>query len=121
MLARHGKRWEALKRYEDVKAAWEAQGFTVSPDITALSTHLEQRTLLAVAPSAYPVESIPGDSEQSTGESCVQHSRRNLIQKLLEASGLTFFSSDVYLDLETLERLSSAVHSSSLIDETTTA
>jgi DNA-binding SARP family transcriptional activator len=64
MLARHGKRQEALKCYRDVKNFVEAQGFSLSNELEQFAARLEEQSLQESA-SHSPLVQRSGNTQHS--------------------------------------------------------
>ena len=111
MLARHGRRQEVLRCYQEMKDFMQAQGFPLSKELEQFVAFLgEQGTICSKHIF------IPG---QDLKEQNMSLSRRNFVQSLLEATSTAFLVEGVYLDLETLDRLSKSLQPSSNLDEVT--
>jgi DNA-binding SARP family transcriptional activator len=106
MLHRQGKRQEAIKCYRDMQEFVEEQGFTLSSPIEQFVASLEEQS------------TIP---DQSLEAQNVGLSRRNFVQSILEATGIALLPETIYLDLETLDRLSKVLQPPSHLDEMTIA
>lgn len=112
MLVRYGKRQEAVKCYQSVKALWEARGFKVSPELEQAITTLEKSLTLALT---IPVQPFGNNLlfKRSGGEQSLNYSRRQILQGILATACTTLTLSPYkFLQPEREERLLASVNNS---------
>jgi DNA-binding SARP family transcriptional activator len=116
MLARHGKRQEALKCYQDMKDFVEVQGFPLSPEIEQAATSLNGQPYKALL---VPPQTVQGRIESNQTKD-MDITRRQLLETSIHAAGVAPLLPLVDLsDSDILERFSQALMKPLHLDETT--
>ena len=91
MLARHGKRQEALKCYQDMKDFVEAQGFSLSNELEQMVASLNQQPTLALISPFQPFGGILGKTYILENLEMQRASRRHVLQQILGVVALAQF------------------------------
>jgi DNA-binding SARP family transcriptional activator len=84
MLARHGKRQEALKCYQDMKDFVEAQGFSLSNELEQMVTSLDKQPMMEQSPRPAWVTVSPGQTKETQPELPIAFSEA-IAQGIIEA------------------------------------
>jgi DNA-binding SARP family transcriptional activator len=117
MLARHGKRQEALRCYQEMKDFMDAQGFPLSNELEQVAASLNKQPPLALISPIQPLEDILL-LKQNLGEQSMNYSRRQMLQGILAAACTTLTLAPYkFLPLEKRERLLASVHSPLYLSE----
>ncbi|MGH2479867.1 MAG: AfsR/SARP family transcriptional regulator, partial [Ktedonobacteraceae bacterium] len=117
MLARHGKRQEALKCYQDMKSFTEAQGFPLSSEMVQIVSSLKRQPSLSLTSLFPSFEGILGPGiSRLFGAPDMDTLRRTITQSLLGMATATVVAP---YNLDLLERFSHVLSKPSHLDDTT--
>ena len=111
MLARHGKRQEVLRCYQEMKDFMQAQGFPLSKELEQVIASLRKQFSLSLISPIQLSEEIPLLHQRVGGES-MNYSRRQMLQGILATACTTLTLAPYnFLPLEKSERLLASVRS----------
>jgi DNA-binding SARP family transcriptional activator len=121
LLGRRDCYQEALTYYEKLCSLLEEDGQQPDSHTQDVVAYLRTKQIRRQKPAQLPHEAHRHDIMrlQQTLAGTMDQSRRTLVQKFLELTGILLFPQGKFLDGETLERLSRAIQSSAEPDETT--